>query len=283
MATTRRRLNLDATPAAPLPTAATAGEDRHWRWAWDARRGAMTDLVHRATGTRLIDPAAPWDFAAVVTRHVDGWAPWMALDARAGLADRWRETAPAALDAHLLPSAYGLHAAWRRSHPAWRDCRQSLRLLPDGGIEVRTAIWLYEDLGPAGFWLALPLATSGVTFRYDALGHPTEVGRDQMPNTCGEHVVAGNWLAADTPAARVVLDCTDTPIVSLGGIHARSRRLAAAPAQPWLLPCLSSTWWFTNFPPGRSQLIETRHVLRVLAPGAAPRRDANLDLPTLPS
>jgi alpha-mannosidase len=275
----RRRLVLDDRPQAPLAASAASGEAAGWRWRWDARRGALASV--QRGGRELVDAAAPWDLGAVVVRQVDGWAPWAALDARAGLQDRWRESAPPALDAHLLPSAYGFHAAWRREHPAWRDCRQELRLLPDGALALRTRIWLREELGPLGLWLALPLAGAGA-LSYDGLGHPTRVGADQMPGCCGEHVAAGRWLALDDGAQRVTLDTTDTPVVSLGGIHARSGRRAGVPDRPWLLPCLSSSWWFTNFPHTRSQLIDTRHVLRVLPAGATPPSDGNLDLPCRP-
>lgn len=278
----RRRLQLDDAAPAPAGPVPAEGEDRHWRWRWDARRGVMAELVHRATGCALVDPAAPWDFAAVVTRHVDGFAPWAALDARAGLEGRWRENAPPVVDARLVPGAYGFHAAWRRAHPAWRDCRQSLRLLPDGAVEIHTAVWLHEDLGPAGLWLALPIPGAGSAVSYDALGHATTLGADQLPGSCGEHVATATWLAVDRPQGRIVLDTTDTPVVSVGGIHARSGRRAAPADRPWLLPCLSATWWFTNFPHGRSQLIETRHVLRAGAPGFTPVGDANLDLASLP-
>ena len=275
----RRRLALDDRPQSQPAAPAGSGETAGWRWRWDARRQAMRSL--RRDGRQLVDPAAPWDFAAVVLRQVDGWAPWAALDARAGLEDRWRESAPPALDSRFLPSAYGLRAVWRREHPCWRDCRQELRLLPDGALTLRTRIWLREDLAPLGIWLALPLPGDGAV-SYDGCGHATRVGADQMPDTCGEHIVAGRWLVVDDGRSRLSLDTTDTPVVSLGGIHARSGRRAAAPERPWLLPCLSSSWWSTNFPITRSQLIDVRHVLRLLPAGAAPVAEGNLDLPCRP-
>jgi hypothetical protein len=275
----RRRLALDDRPRESLADPAGSGETAGWRWHWDARRQAMRSICR--DGRELVDPAAPWDLAAVVLRQVDGWAPWAALDARSGLQDRWRESTPPARDARLLPSAYGLHAVWRREHPCWRDCRQELRLLPDGAVTLRTRIWLREELGPLGVWLALPLAGAGAV-SYDGCGYPTRVGADQMPDTCGEHIVAGRWLVVDEGRSRLSLDTTDTPVVSLAGIHARSGRRAAAPERPWLLPCLSSSWWFTNFPITRSQLIDVRHVLRLLPEGATPPAEGNLDLPCRP-
>jgi len=240
--------------------AAASGNDSHWKWRFNLERGALESLVELRTGREWVDGGGFLPFAGILLEQVGGGEAYAAVTARRE-APRSRH-APAALGVELVPGAYGFHARWRREHPAWRDARQELRILPDGSVEITTRVWLRETFAPTGMWLALPISVEGASASYDALGHETRLGADQMEGTCGEHLNVGRGVVYRAGASSLRLDATDTPVWSIGEPKARSGKRSASGEMAALHPCLLGTWWSTNFPHGRSQLIETRHTLK---------------------
>jgi hypothetical protein len=247
------------------PVAAKAspavGSDAHWKWRWDEKAHALASLQDSKTGREWLAAEGFHPFASLILEQAGGEAPYADVTARrAGPRTR---SVPPVVDAQFVPGSYGLHVRWRREHAAWRDARQDLRLLPDGTVELFTRVWLRETFAPTGMWLALPFSSKDAVVSYDALGCETRVGPDQMEGSCGEHVNAGRGVIYRAGGMSLALDATDTPVWSLGDPSPRSGKRSPTSEAQALHPCLLGTWWSTNFPHGRSQLIETRHVMKL--------------------
>jgi hypothetical protein len=256
-----------ATAAAPVPVTATeVGSDAHWSWQW--RDGRLVSLRHQSGGVELIDPAAPWPFAALCVDRVVGDARWSLLERRGAARTSLDRRIPSPCAWAAVPSHYGPSFCWQVEDQAWHRGEQHLRLLPDGVIELTTRLWIREGYEPQAWWLLLPTALRG-RWLYDAAGHPTDAMADQLAGTCGDHLAPGRGLVQCDPRVHLAIDCRDTPVVSLRGPTVRDGRTAHDPLSSAAI-ALFCSYWITNFSTARPGLLETVHRLHVLSPAADP-------------
>ncbi len=259
-----RRLELiEAEPAAP-PVASVEGENRHFSWKWDSRSGRLLSLCPPGEAS-LIDDGAEYGMAEPVVQEPQGFGVRSKLLNRS--ACKMRQAVPMLTGFHAEGSHYSARFAREWEHSDFHAIRQTWDFFHGVPIlEIETTFWFKETTDPRAILLAFPFLLSGAKAVYSSMGWPTEVGRDQLPGSCGEHAVVGPGVEFSKGQKNIFLSTPANPLGCFADIQLRTGARATTPKNAHFYSLISDNYWMTNFSITKAAKVTTRHRISTALP-----------------
>src|SRR5690606_17616519 len=82
------------------------------------------------------------------------------------------------------------------------------------------ASFLKEDLhSPEGVYFAFPFHLPEWRAHFDPANVPAEFDAEQLPGSCRDYTMVGQWVALHNAKQSLTLACPDSPLVQIGGFH----------------------------------------------------------------
>jgi hypothetical protein len=130
-------------------------------------------------------------------------------------------------------------------------------------LDITTTLWLNEILDPTAMYMAFPFANVDAAPFYYSAGYATQVGKDQLPHSCGEYAVIqdGVWYRGDKK--NVVLHTPDNPLMGFEDIYTRRFKEVFEPTKPIAFSMLFNNYWVTNFPIIKPVKVVFRHSVQL--------------------
>ncbi|MDO5552246.1 MAG: hypothetical protein Q4G68_00665 [Planctomycetia bacterium] len=114
-------------------------------------------------------------------------------------------------------------------------------------MELETTVWLGEIQEPVAASVAFPFAGQGMRCWYDSMGAATEVGRDQLPDSCAEcHTIQGG-VCFHGNDRKIALTSFSAPLGVFETIRRTGPQLPFIPANAHFFSLFLETFWPTNF------------------------------------
>jgi len=137
--------------------------------------------------------------------------------------------------------------------------------------ELTTTIWLNETLDPVAAYVAFPFALESPRVFYDSFGVSTEVGRDALPNSCGEFYSIGSGATFCGADAMIDLATRDVPLGVFDRLQRDGARFPEPPKTARFYSLFLETYWPTNFAVLYPTKLVARYLLTVSEPTSEPR------------
>ena len=233
----------DAPPS--LAKAAVQGKNAYFKWEWKPQTGRLLSLNSRAGGM-LVDDNAAYGMGDPVVELPQGFGVRANLMKRSPF-EVIREV-PTLTAFEALASCYSARFKKAWEHPNFHRIEQTWDLFNGAPIaEIETTFWFKEVTAAQAVLLAFPLRLARAKAIYDSMGWPTAVGQDQLPNSCGEHVVVNQGVEFSNARQTLALSTPDTPLGCFEDIrlrldqrafvvkneHSRNQITSAEMSSPW--------------------------------------------------
>jgi len=242
----------------PAPaTAGWKGGNPHFFWQWDRRAGRLSSLSSPGWPT-WIDAGATYAAGDPIIENPRGFGARSLLMNRAP-ADLGR-VVPPFVGIESLESHFS--ARFRRvwDHPDFHRIQQTWDFFHSVPIaEIETTFWFKETTAPQAVLLAFPFLHPRTKAVYHSMNWPTEAGKDQLPGSCGEHVVVNQGVEFRAGRKTLALATPDTPVGCFEDIPLRSSRRAFTPKNAHFFSLVSNSYWMTNFPITKAAKVTVRH------------------------
>lgn len=227
-------------------------------WDWDAVTGELRSLRHLGSDRELIASGEPWGMGLPLFEMPQGFGARQKLLHRRPCEMQY--SAPELDQFTLENTAHGVrctrifeHAHCHRIEQRWDFLSRVER------IEITTTFWLKEVLDPQAVYLAFPFHIPDSKFYYYSLGHRTQVGPDQMPNSCGEYHSVGKGIEVMSTDFSLALGTGDTPLGVFESIATRKGRTTFTPSCATFYSMITENYWVTNFPHTKAAKVSVRH------------------------
>lgn len=242
----------------PSPAAAECkGGNQHFSWQWDPRTGRLLSLAAPELAS-WVDGDSPCGIGEPVIELPQGFGARSPLLNRAQR-DVLRET-PKMSGFFSLPSHFSARFQRTWDHANFHRIQQTWDFFHDVPIaEIETTFWFKETTAPQAVILAFPFLLKESKAIYQSLGWPTEAGKDQLPNSCGEHVVVNQGVEFCSGKNTIALATPDTPVGCFEGIQIRSGRRSFKPENAHFHSLVANSYWMTNFPTTKAAKVTVRH------------------------
>jgi hypothetical protein len=273
----RRRIFLPAVPAgetrtfewievdSPSPqTALLKAKNIHFNWEWTAQNGRLLSFSSRS-GASLVDARADYGLGDPVIELPQGFG------VRSKLLNRTRfevvREVPQLVAFEACASHYSARFQKAWEHPHFHRIQQTWDFFHSAPIaEIETTFWFKEITAAQAVLLAFPFQLPKAKAIYNSMGWPTVVGKDQMPNSCGEHVVADQGVEFSNSQQTIALSTPATPIGCFEAIRLRSGQRAFTPKNAHYYSMVSNSYWMTNFSITKAAKVTVRHRLSIALP-----------------
>jgi hypothetical protein len=136
----------------------------------------------------------------------------------------------------------------------------------DDLIELTTTLWIREEAAAQAVFIAFPFALKEAKPVYFSWGHPTSVGADQLPDSCGEFAAVGEGVEFRSPGFTIALATPETPLGMFEKIHSSDGRRAFTPKNARFYSVVHNNYWNTNFSITRAGKVTLRHRLSISKP-----------------
>jgi hypothetical protein len=267
---------------------------RFWCLRYQTATGAITSLMHRASGRECFDAATGFElfgplqetvaepsqhgkdlhdprfdlfqvaeatFDEIVHSDVDGWATdWKAKHARPACVTRV-ETLLDADGAHLLrhlemPGVNG-------------EMQQTISLLAhEDRVRFEAFFNKADETNPESLFFTFPFKLENAQAHFDTAGVSVAYDKEQLPGACRDWFTAGSFVAvAGGPQAGdsggcLTLACPDAPLFQLGGCnYARRQRDVSRINQALVMAWPTNNYWNTNFKASQPGWLRFRYEL----------------------
>ena len=265
------------TPATEIP-------DAGWRWDWDLATGTLRRLHRQHDQHQWLSPTelAPRFGSVLFDTYPEIGARWGLVfgDRNHPPQSVRRERSFAVVESCDSTACSDFDQVdLRLRHPNCHRIKQRwyrYRHLPR--IEIETTLWLREVLEPLAAAMVFPFAACEFDIHYSSIGHPTRVGRDQMPGTCGAYTLTEGAVGL-TSQEGIILSSPGLGLMAFGELDIFSAASTAPPSQPTIFNLFASTRWMTNFPHLRPVRLRLRH--RIDATSAQEAQEVLVDPATL--
>jgi hypothetical protein len=155
--------------------------------------------------------------------------------------------------------------AW--DHPNFHRIQQTWDFFHGAPIaEIETTFWFREVTAAQAVLLAFPFQLPKARAIYQSMGWPTEVGKDQLPNSCGEHIVVDQGVEFSKGQRTIALSTPDTPMGCFEDVQLRSGQRAFTPKNAHFYSLVSNAYWMTNFSITKAAKVTVRHRLSATLP-----------------
>lgn len=274
----------------------TPGEiaSRFWCLRYQPETGAITSLVHLASGRECFDAAtgfalfgpvqetvaAPSEhskeihdprydlfqvteatFDGTVHSDVDGWATgWQARHAHPTCVTR----------VATLLDAEGAHLIRHLEMPGVNgEMRQTISL-PAHEDRVRFEAFFNkaDDANPESLYFTFPFKIGDAQAHFDTAGVSVAYDKEQLPGACRDWFTAGSFVAvaggpqAGNSGGCLTLACPDAPLFQLGGFtYARRQREVSRVNQALVMAWPTNNYWNTNFKASQPGWLRFRYEL----------------------
>jgi hypothetical protein len=254
---------IETAPSSP-PKAEMQGGNQHFKWQWDQQTGRLLSLTSGPGGS-LVDARAAYGLGDPVIELPQGFGVRSKLMNRAPF-ETLREV-PHLTAFESLASHYSARFKKTWDHPNFNRIEQTWDFLHSAPIaEIETTFWFKEVTAAQAILLAFPLRLAKAKAIYDSMGWPTEVGKDQLPNSCGEHVVVDQGVEFSNDRQALALSTPDTPLGCFEDIRLRSGQRAFTPKNAHFYSLVSNSYWMTNFSITKAAKVTVRHRLSPTLP-----------------
>lgn len=259
-----RRFEWIETDLPMLTKAPVQGRNAHFNWEWNPQTGQLLSLSSGPGGS-LVDARASYGLGDPVIELPQGFGVRSKLMNRTPF-EVLREV-PKFEEFETLASHYSARFKKTWSHPNFHRIEQTWDFFQTTPIvEIETTFWFKEVTTPQAVLLALPLRLPKAKATYDSMGWPTEAGRDQIPNSCGEHVVVNQGVEFSNAEQTLALSTPDTPIGCFEDMRFRSGRRAFTPRNAHFYSMVSNSYWMTNFSITKAAKVTVCHRLSPTLP-----------------
>ncbi len=273
---------------------------RFWRLQYNEETGAVTSLVHLATGRECFDPAAGFDlfgpvresvakpsararklndprydlfhvseadFDEIVHSDVDAWATdWPAQHERPtciGLVEALIDAEGAHLIRHLeMPGAKG-------------EMKQTLTLLAyEDRVRFEAFFNKADETDPESLFFTFPFKADNPQAHFDTCGVAVAYDKEQLPGACRDWLTAESFVAIESKknpdrkegdknsTGCLTLACPDAPLFQLGGFnYARRLRDVSKINQALVIAWPTNNYWDTNFRASQPGYLRFRYEL----------------------
>jgi len=266
----RRRIFLPAVSAGetrvfewidqPMPIAkpdGRKGENPHFKWEWNPRTGCLLSL-HAGRGDSLVDSSGDYGLGDPVIELPQGFGVRSKLMNRTPFEVAREVPKLATFKACASHYSARFKRAWE--HSSFHRIEQTWDFFHSAPIaEIETTFWFKETTAAQAVLLAFPLRLPKSKATYQSMGWPTEVGKDQLPNSCGEHVVVDQGVEFSNAKQTLALATPDTPAGCFEDIRLRSGQRAFTPKNAHFYSLVSNSYWMTNFFITKASKVTVRH------------------------
>jgi hypothetical protein len=164
-------------------------------------------------------------------------------------------------------------------HPNFHRIQQTWDFFHSAPIaEIETTFWFKEITAAQAVLLAFPLRLPKAKATYRSMGWPTEAGKDQLPDSCGEHAVVDQGVEFTNAQRTLALATPDTPTGCFEAVRLRSGQKTFTPKNSHFFSMVSNSYWMTNFYITKAAKVTVRHRLSA----AFPLENLTADLWTFP-
>ena len=265
----------ETAPPAPAK-AALRGRNPFFNWKWDPQTGRLLALSSGLGGS-LVDPRASYGLGDPVIERPQGFGVRSKLLNRSPF-EVLREI-PEPVTIESVASHYSARFVKTWSHPNFHRIEQTWDFFHGAPIaEIETTFWFKEVADAQAVLLAFPLRLPKAKATYRSMGWPTEVGKDELPDSCGEHAVVDQGVEFTNARQTLTLATPDTPTGCFEDIRLRSGKKTFTPNNAHFFSMVSNSYWMTNFYITKAAKVTVRHRLS----SALPLANLTADLWTFP-
>jgi hypothetical protein len=244
--------------------AAVQGKNPHFNWEWNPQTGRLLSLSSGPGGS-LVDARAAYGLGDPVIELPQGFGVRSKLMNRTPF-EVLREV-PKLVDFESLASHYSARFLKAWDHPNFHRIQQTWDFFHGAPIaEIETTFWFKEVTAAQAVLLAFPFRLPNFKATYSSMGWSTEVGKDQLPNSCGEHAVVDQGVEFSKGLRTIALSTPDTPLGCFEEIRLRSGRRAFTPKSAHFYSMVSNSYWMTNFSITKAAKVTVRHRLSTILP-----------------
>jgi hypothetical protein len=248
----------ETAPPAPAK-AALQGRNPFFNWNWNPQTGRLLTLSSGPGGS-LIDPLANYSMGEPVIERPQGFGVRSKLMNRSPF-EVLREV-PKSVTIKSVSSHYSARFVKTWDHPNFHRIEQTWDFFYVAPIaEIETTFWFKEVTDAQAVLLAFPLQLPKAKATYRSMGWPTEVGKDQLPDSCGEHVVVDQGVEFTNAQGTLALATPDTPTGCFEAVQLRSGRKTFTPKNAHFFSMVSNSYWMTNFYITKAAKVTVRHRL----------------------
>ena len=251
-----------STPS-PATGGATWMENAYARVQVDPHTGAITSILHSASGRELVQQGGVYALNQCVCERV------ASPEGRNAIAS-WRGRGS---DAHFNRSTPGATSiVYDEARPGARSL--IVHATGEYGIRLRTEIVLYEHAErvdiintldkPAtteaeAIYHAFPLAAPHAQIYLALAGGVIRPGTDQVPGSATDWHGIQDWFAAATDDFAVIVASPDVSLVQCTGINTGRWLPELPPSNGLVMSWALNNYWFTNFPASQGGQVTYRY------------------------
>lgn len=236
----------------------TALQAARYRLRIDPATGRLTSLVHRSTGTELLDADSPYTLGEVL--YITGGGDALGRG-------RGDQMSRLVLNAPNLPEAVlTLHPATVRyvghrkapdgdvlrfagEAPTIPQISTEIRLFDNSDrVEVTVDLSKEHELAKESVYVAFPFAVPDPTLRYDRQIGWVDPSRDTVPGGCHDWYCVQSGAAVTNAGGGIVWASADAPLLCADDIVRGRWATSSQPRTGTLLSWVMNNYWFTNTP-----------------------------------
>ena len=237
----------------------------------EEKTGQIKNIIYKPLNKSIFDETKGIMPAQLIVERLSGEYPRSALAARTLGQNNFHYNNPVIKSIGKPESEYAIRFTNVQEESFAKRIEQQWDIFEKiPRIEITTTIWMKENLDPIAAYMAFPFAINTPRAFYRSLGESVEVGKDQMPNTCGEYNTIQNGITFTGKDISLALSTPDLPMGIFDSIARGKKRTTFTPGTGNFYNIVFQNYWITNFAVLRPAKLVIRHVIECDLPGMHP-------------
>lgn len=217
-----------------------------------------------STGKKIFDTSSPYYPGQLIIEKSNGFKSRFNIESRKYELLDFNYTSPELVNREIREGIYSTRKILTFKTDIAKAVVQEFEF-PDGlpRLDITTTIWLNEQSDPVALYMAFPFLKQQDVPRYLSYGHPTRVGIDQMPGSCGEFSVIQQGVWWEGKEHNIILHTPDNPLAVFDKLATRSLKPVFIPESSQVFSMIFNNYWVTNFPVLRPAKLVLRHSIEI--------------------